>query len=177
MSDKEHPLYLLDANVLIDAHRDYYPIERVPEFWSWLIQQGRDRRVAIPVEQCEEIKNGKDRLAMWIKRPDVKEALVLKEEADPATVTRVVTVGYAADLTDDELEQVGNDPFLISYALSSHTGRCVVTTESSRPRCQRANRHIPDVCRSLSLRCCNTFEFLRSLDFRTNWQGSESSAE
>ena len=29
-------LYLLDANVLIDANRDYYPIHRVPEFWDWL---------------------------------------------------------------------------------------------------------------------------------------------
>ena len=29
-------LYLLDANVLIDADRDYYPIDRVPEFWNRL---------------------------------------------------------------------------------------------------------------------------------------------
>ena len=29
-------LYLLDANVLIDAHRDYYPLGRVPEFWDGL---------------------------------------------------------------------------------------------------------------------------------------------
>ena len=27
-------LYLLDANVLIDASRYYYPIQRVPEFWG-----------------------------------------------------------------------------------------------------------------------------------------------
>ena len=33
-------LYLLDANVLIDANRDYYQIERVPEFWEWLISCG-----------------------------------------------------------------------------------------------------------------------------------------
>ena len=25
-------VYLLDANVLITAHRDYYPVKRVPEF-------------------------------------------------------------------------------------------------------------------------------------------------
>ena len=31
---------LLDANVLIDANRDYYPIERVPEFWEWLAAMG-----------------------------------------------------------------------------------------------------------------------------------------
>jgi len=30
-------LYLLDANVLIAANRDYYPLGRVPEFWDWLV--------------------------------------------------------------------------------------------------------------------------------------------
>jgi len=34
-------LYLLDACVLIDANRDYYPIARVPEFWEWLLEMGR----------------------------------------------------------------------------------------------------------------------------------------
>jgi Domain of unknown function (DUF4411) len=29
-------LYLLDANVLITARNRYYPIDTVPEFWSWL---------------------------------------------------------------------------------------------------------------------------------------------
>jgi hypothetical protein len=30
-------LFLLDANVLINANRDYYPIDRVPELWEWLV--------------------------------------------------------------------------------------------------------------------------------------------
>ena len=30
-------LYLSDANVLIDADRDCYPIDWVPEFWNWLV--------------------------------------------------------------------------------------------------------------------------------------------
>ncbi len=38
-------LYLLDANTLIDAKRDYYPIERIPEFWDWLIHQGEQDKV------------------------------------------------------------------------------------------------------------------------------------
>ena len=43
-------LYLLDANVLIDSNRDYYPIERVPEFWEWLAHVGKQGFVKIPVE-------------------------------------------------------------------------------------------------------------------------------
>ena len=48
-------LCLLDANVLIDANRDYYPIERVPEFWDWLVEMGELGRVKIPLEIYEEI--------------------------------------------------------------------------------------------------------------------------
>jgi len=46
-------VYLLDANVLIDANRDYYPLERVPEFWDWLEFQGGLGRVKLPLEVYE----------------------------------------------------------------------------------------------------------------------------
>ncbi len=48
-------LYLLDANVLIDANRDYYPIARIPEFWDWLLEIGRLDRIKVPQEIYEEI--------------------------------------------------------------------------------------------------------------------------
>lgn len=51
-------LYLLDANVLITAHNNYYPIDRFPEFWDWLAHQGNQGNLKIPVEIYEEIKEG-----------------------------------------------------------------------------------------------------------------------
>ncbi len=105
-------LYLLDANVLIDANRDYYHLRRVPEFWKWLIHVGTEGLVKLPREVYEEIKDGNDDLAEWIKQPEVKDALLLDAEAKPALVSRVVEEGYAPDLTDDQLERVGRDPFL-----------------------------------------------------------------
>lgn len=162
-------LYLLDANVLIDANRDYYHLSRVPEFWKWLIHVGTAGLVKLPREVYEEIKDGNDALAEWIKQPEVKDALLLDAEAEPALVSRVVEEGYAPDLTDDELERVGRDPFLVAYTLSDPTAHCVVTTEASKPRRRRANRHVPDVCNDLGIRCCDTFGFIRELDFRTDW--------
>lgn len=50
-------LYLLDANVLIDANRDYYPIERVPEFWDWLAAIGEQGQAKIPLEIYAEVVN------------------------------------------------------------------------------------------------------------------------
>jgi len=52
-------LYLLDANVLITANNLYYPIDQVPEFWSWLHHQATAGQVKVPLEVMEEVKAGR----------------------------------------------------------------------------------------------------------------------
>ena len=168
-------LYLLDANVLIDANRDYYPIARVPEFWDWLLEMGRLGRIKIPQEFYEEVifprpqKDKKDPLVEWLKT--YKETLVLDEEAVVELVTRVTEQGYASDLTDDQVLKIGRDPFLVAYALVDVENRSVVTTEHSSPKRRRANRKLPDVCDDFSVQCINTFALIQELDFRTGWRG------
>ena len=165
--DDANLLYVLDANVLIDASRDYYPISRVPEFWEWLLHQATQQRVAVPLEIYEELTDGGDVLADWMKNH--RHALVLQEPVREEMVAEVTSVGYADDLDDEEIGKLGRDPFLIAYAYADKERRCVVTSEASRPKRDRANRHIPDVCRSLGVLCCNTFQLLRELNFTTRW--------
>jgi len=165
-------LFLLDANVLIDANRDYYPITRVPEFWEWLTHNGTEGHVKIPLEVYEEIKDGSDDLGNWARNPETKSALLFDEEAEPNIVAKVVDQGYASDLADDEVDKLGRDPFLIAYGLAAADARCVVSTEVSKPKRERANRHIPDVCLDLGVVCLTTFEFVRELDFRTGWRST-----
>lgn len=165
-------LYLLDANVLIDANRDYYSLERVPEFWEWLENGGVNDRIKIPLEVYEEVRDGDDELADWTKQEQIKRALLLQEEVDVSLVSYATDQGYASDLTDDEVVKIGRDPFLVAYALKDRENRCIVTTEVSKPRRSRANRHLPDVCRDLGVGFCNTFEFARALDFSTRWNAS-----
>jgi hypothetical protein len=163
-------LFLLDANVLVDAGRDYYPIDRVPEFWDWLQFEGKTGLVKVPEEIYEEVILGRDPVAAWLKKDDVKRALLFEEEVDPALVSQVVEVGYAADLTQVEVEAIGRDPFLIAYAMAAPGDRCVVTTEGSKPGRKRHNRHIPDICAGFGLNVCHTFEMVRRLDFSTKWR-------
>ena len=167
-------LYLLDANVLIDANRDYYPIARVPEFWDWLLEMGKLDRIKIPQEFYEEVifprpqKDKKDPLVEWLKTH--KETLVLDEEAVVELVTRVTEQGYASDLTDEELIKIGRDPFLVAYALVDIQNRSVVTTEHSKPSRRRANSKLPDVCNDFNVRCINTFALIQELNFHTGWR-------
>ena len=167
-------LYLLDANVLIDANRDYYPIERVPEFWEWLAEMGRLGRVKIPQEFYEEIVLPKpereDVLVDWMT--DHRDDLLFDEVVEVDLVAQVTELGYADDLTDEEIEKVGRDPFLIAYAIAGAPDRRVVTNERSRPSRRRANRHLPDVSNDFDVGCLNTFGLIQELDFRTNWKTS-----
>lgn len=168
-------LYLLDANVLITAHRDYYPVKRVPEFWAWLAHHARAGRVKIPAEILDEVKrgrrrNGMDDLLDWLKEDSVKDVLVLDEQPDPILVRRIVEEGYARDLREDELQKLGRDPFLIAYALVDPSRRRVVTTEVSAPGKKRANRKIPDVANRFGIKSLDVFQLTRKLDFRTDWQ-------
>ena len=163
-------LYLLDANVLITANRDYYPLERVPEFWAWLVDSGVTERVKIPVEMYEEVLAGnkKDELTRWLKGN--RDVLVLDEDVDERLVARVTEQGYGSNLTDEEVERMGRDPFLIAYAVRDGASRVVVTTEVSRPSAERANRKIPDVCRDFGIHSRTTFDLIAELDFKTGWQ-------
>ncbi len=158
-------LYLLDANVPIDANRDYYPIDRVPEFWEWLVDLGHSGQVKIPQEIYEENIARTDTVAGWLKGH--VDAMRLEEQVSEELVTRVIEQGYADDLNDDEIENIGQDPFLIAYSLVNPDDRVVVSNENSRPGRQRSNRHIPDVCRDFGVVPINTFELIRVLDFRT----------
>ena len=46
-------LYLLDANVLIQAHEEYYPLDRIPQFWVWLVEEAVAGYAKMPFESKE----------------------------------------------------------------------------------------------------------------------------
>jgi hypothetical protein len=168
-------LYLLDANVLITANSQYYPIDQVPEFWGWMHYQPESGNVKIPLEVMEEIKAGRkdgDLLLEWILQDAVYDALLFQEAVDAALVQRILATGYAPDLTDVEVEKIGRDPFLIAYALAHPADRCVITNEVSKPSTQRQHRKIPDVCRAFDVRCFGPFVLNRNLGFHTGWKAA-----
>jgi hypothetical protein len=92
--------------------------------------------------------------------------MILDQKINPALLNEVLAKGYAPDLDDGEIEEIGNDPFLIGYALVNPTEITVVTKEVSKPSKQRANRKVPDVCREFGIRAINDFELYRELSFK-----------
>lgn len=166
-----HPLYLLDAGILINAQNQYYPLSRVPEFWAWLIHKGEAGQVKVPGEIWQEIQVKEDALALWTRQPKTEAALLFEEKLDQNLAEQVMKDSYfIADPADDKLDRMGADPYLISYGLADPDKRVIATTEKSKPRARGANRKVPDLCTAFGIRSINAFALIQELDFRTSWQ-------
>lgn len=161
-------LYLLDASTLINAHRNWYALNRVPEFWLWILHHAEAGTVKLPSEIYAEVENGSDELSAWMKDADHKKVLRLTEDADLAKV-QTVLANYGDDPSEADLIKIGQDPFLIAAALG-HTDRCVVTAEVSNSSKQGANRKVPNVCDDCGVLWQSPIEFINELDFTTGWE-------
>ena len=159
-------LYLLDANVLIQAHEDYYPLDRVPQFWDWILSAGEAGHAKMPFEIHGEIATAEGALKDWICTEEAKKKLILDEEVDQNTVDKVLAEGYGRGLTDNDLEKIGQDAFLIAYALAI-ADRTVVTKEISKPKALKGNRKVPDVCDHFKVKWMRDFDFYKVLNFTT----------
>jgi hypothetical protein len=65
-------LHLLDANVLIRAHERYYPIDRIPQFWVWLLEMAEAMAIKMPIQIYKEVAPSRGLLAEWLRRPNVR---------------------------------------------------------------------------------------------------------
>lgn len=157
-------LYLLDANCFIGASQMYYPLDRVPEYWEWVLVEAQAGHIKLPQETYEEVANGHDEISDWAKAN--KDQLLLDEVVDGGKVTVVIETGYAPDLSEAEIEKLGKDPILISYGYRNGE-RTIVSKEVSSPAKTRANRKVPDVCAGLAMACIDDFQLIKLLDFRT----------
>ena len=161
-------LYLLDANTLINAHRTWYALNRVPEFWRWILYHAEIGTVKMPTQIYAEVEGGTDELAAWMKEAQHRNALRLAEATDLAKV-QIVLAKYGDALTEADLIKIGQDPFLVAAALG-HADRCVVTAEVSKASKQRANRKVPDICDDCGVAWQSPVDFINELNFTTRWE-------
>lgn len=159
-------MYLLDANVLMEAHRSYYGFAIAPGFWIWLAGEHQRGTVGSVDAIHAEISVGKDELARWAATlPDsfwlapsdrtvqsVQRATTwVSEPARRYTQAAVMTFMASADL------------MLIAEA---HAGEHIlVTRERSAPEA-RSRVMIPDVCSALGVRRQDPFTVYRRLGMR-----------
>lgn len=157
---------LLDSNVLIEAKNRYYDFDLVPAFWAWIEDQAEAGEIASTDMIYDELKNGGDDLAAWVKaRRDLIFHVSSSSEAVAAAVGKLGTwvqlENYKPHVLADFMD--GADPFLVGASLD--TGSILVTQETPAGA-SRKRVKIPDACLHLGVEYESTFEMMRALGAR-----------
>ena len=155
--------YCLDANVLIQAWQKYYNPKFCPDYWSVLIELGRQNRIFIPELVYEEIVRTEDDLSRWVKT----------SRLPVLTITEAVTIclqkiyAYSPvhkNLVDNTKARSIADPWVIAHAMSENA--TVVTKEEKVTALSSTRIKIPNVCDNMSIRWMNDFDFVHELGMK-----------
>jgi hypothetical protein len=162
------PTYVLDANVLIQAAREFYAFDLVPAFWDKLLDLASNGRV-LSIDRVKfELDRGNDELKDWANRAfhhciaSTQQADVLesyREIMEWAQAQTQYRDGAKAEFADEK----NADAWLVAYAKAK--GCTIVTREQPAPE-SRTKIKIPDVCRAFEIEFVDLFAMLRALEVK-----------
>jgi Domain of unknown function (DUF4411) len=159
-------VFVLDANVFIQAHRRYYAFDLAPKFWTGLVQHAEGGQVESIDRVKSELEKGKDELAAWAGG-DFASAFASTDEesvirAYGNIMNWVSQQGQFSDAAKAEFAQ-GADGWLVAYAQAK--GHVVVTHEVLDLNV-RKRVPIPNICQALRVAWVDTFAMMRELGLR-----------
>lgn len=166
-------MYLVDANILIDAKNRYYAFDIAPGFWNWLERARRQNQVISIDAVRDELLLGDDELAVWAH--DHREFFL---PIDQATTTQFAPLlswvrrqsyrpAAVNEFTTDQA-----DFLLIAHAMQHE---CTVVTLESPSPVARKRVKIPDVCVAMDVPTVNTFAMLRATGAQLHLHAPEAS--
>jgi hypothetical protein len=163
--------YLLDASVLIQAHRRYYGLDLCPGFWDCVLWQHKQGVMRSIDRVKKEIDAGKDVLAQWVKDEcpaGFFESTGIRAVGDQ--YGEIIAWAHAQKRYRPEALSAfatAADGWLVAHAREN--GFFVVTQEGSAPE-SRTEVKVPDVCEAFKVPCIDTFEMLEKLNVRFTWK-------
>jgi hypothetical protein len=158
------PQYVVDSDVLIQAHRSYYAFDICSGFWNAIINH---QHIVASIDKVfDEINagSGQDELKRWV-RNQVQTTFFLSTNDSDVTNQYGLIVnwvnGRPYTLPAKAEFMAVADGWLIAFAKAKN--RILVTQETPQP--QSLNKvKIPDVCNGIGVRCIGTFDLLRALN-------------
>ena len=160
--------YCLDSDVLISAHRRFYPFDVFPGFWNILEEEGRAGRVKIPLAVYDELVEGSenDKLEQWVR---INKKILVAEPDPPIVEKFSEIVNFVSQNYEPQHVQkfLGDaDPFVIATAWAK--GMVVVTFETIKNETRdkitgkiKGKIKIPNICIHLGVPNITFTEMLR----------------
>ena len=162
------PIFIVDSNFLIEAHRINYPIDIALSYWE-KIKKFADTEIICSIDKVKaEIYDKNDILEKWCTTNLPKDFFKNSETAINS-YKKVVTWAYSKNnhylpkAIEEFLNSKEADAFLIAYALEDIKERVIVTQEVSKPNTKNKIK-IPDVCLNFQIRTINTLGLFRELN-------------
>ena len=159
-------MYLLDANVLIEAKNRYYGFDFCPGFWDLIDRAGNDARLLSIEPVYEELRKGDDELKDWV----TARKAFLFYPLDPAAIgelqrinDQVLNLEKPSSDTKHRFLN-GADPFLLAYALAH--GHTIVTNEASDDPAKTSKIKIPMIAGLLGIETVRAEGMMRGLGYR-----------
>ncbi len=159
-------VYVLDANVFIQAARRYYAFDLAPRFWEALVRHAEAGQIKSIDRVKQELERGKDELATWAK--DIFTAAFASTDDTEVIrsfseiMTWVQAQGQFSDAAKAAFASAA-DGWLVAYA---RVNGCVVVTHEVLDPNVRRKVPIPNVCEAFGDPFLDTFEMLRALGVR-----------
>jgi len=157
-------VYVVDANVLMQAHRLYYAFPICPGFWDCLLQHHAAGRIVCVDKVRDEILPG-DALYQWARNSaPVSFFASTQEEAVTGNFAALVSWVLGQDqfmqAAKEEFAQVA-DGWLVAYA-QARKHHVVVTMEEHAPHAKK-KVPLPNLCLQFDVRYTDTFTMLKNL--------------
>ena len=157
-------MYLVDANILIEAKNRYYAFDIAPGFWTWL-EHAHEQALACSIEAVgKELRDGNDELADWARaHDDFFRPIDQNTTKHFPSLTRWVNSRSFTPAAITNFASNNADYLLVAYALEHQ--HVVVTHERPQPS-SRARVLIPDACVAMGVTYAGTFQMLRQTKAR-----------
>lgn len=161
------PVYILDSNVFIQAHRSNYPLDVATGFWNALKQLANDGHIISIDKVKDEIDVNEDSLKEWTDAnlPDdffktTNDQQILNKYGLMAPWAESKSDHYQRGAIDEFLAFERADAWLVAFCMA--TGDTLVTQEVSNPG-QKNRIPIPEPCNHFGVSYCNMIEMFREL--------------
>jgi len=161
------PVFILDSNFFIQAHRLHYPIDVAAGFWNKVKQLAEERKILSIDKVKHELYDKNDALEDWCRNNLPKD--FFQDTSEIATAYSIVSnwvlsksSHYLTNAINEFLDADEADAFLVAYCLVDKNNRFIVTQEIREPT-RKSKVKIPDVCEALRVSYVNTIDMFRML--------------
>jgi hypothetical protein len=162
-------VYIIDANILITAHRTTHPLDIHLTFWDKLKDVLNNSSITSIDKVKDEIYHFEDDLCSWCKQHLHKSfwkdsSISIPEYSEIQNWAS--NEGYKPGAIREFADLKNADPFLVSYALNQINKGIditIVSLEVSAPDSKKSIK-LPDVCAEFNIPYINNNDLYRQLN-------------